>query len=93
VADYLDPAVYGLVGKIKRVQLGAVRAAVRAGAVPLLAPLAETEGGQTVNVNADVAAAELAWALQPLKVVYLSGQGGLLGPTGEKISVINLEEE
>ena len=56
--------------------------------------LAETPDGQILNVNADVAAAELAWAVQPLKVVFLSGQGGLYnGDTNEKIDVINLDEE
>ncbi len=45
-------------------------------------------------MNADVAASELAKVIQPLKVVYLSGQGGLYnGDTGEKIDVINLDEE
>ncbi|KAJ5242011.1 uncharacterized protein N7469_000338 [Penicillium citrinum] len=47
-----------------------------------------------LNVNADVAAGELARALQPLKIVYLAEKGGLFnGDTGEKISAINLDEE
>ncbi len=45
-------------------------------------------------MNADVAAGELARALQPLKIVYLSEKGGLFnGDTKEKISAINLDEE
>ena len=49
---------------------------------------------QVLNVNADVAAGELARALQPLKIVYLSEKGGLFnGDTKEKISAINLDEE
>lgn len=41
-----------------------------------------------------MAASELAKVIQPLKVVYLSGQGGLYnGDTNEKIDVINLDEE
>src|SRR5690606_35631814 len=55
---------------------------------------AETREGQILNVNADVAAGELARALQPLKIVYLSEKGGLFnGETNEKISSINLDEE
>lgn len=51
-------------------------------------------GRQVLNVNADVAAGELARALQPLKIVYLSEKGGLFnGDTKEKISAINLDEE
>ena len=56
--------------------------------------LAETPDGQILNVNADVAAGELARVLEPLKIVYLNEKGGLFhGETGEKISVINLDEE
>ena len=39
------------------------------------------------------AAAELARALEPLKVVYLSEKGGLFDGEGGKISAINLDEE
>lgn len=56
--------------------------------------MAESEDGQVLNVNADVAAGELARSLQPLKIVYLSEKGGLYnGDTQEKISAINLDEE
>ncbi len=55
--------------------------------------MAETDAGQILNVNADVAAAELARALEPLKVVYLSEKGGLFDVAGQKISAINLDEE
>jgi N-acetyl-gamma-glutamyl-phosphate reductase/acetylglutamate kinase len=58
-----------------------------------LTSLAETADGQILNVNADVAAGELARVLEPLKIVYLNEKGGLFhGETGEKISVINLDE-
>ena len=55
--------------------------------------MAETEDGQLLNVNADVAAAELARAVEPLKIVYLSEKGGLFDGDGEKISAINLDAE
>ncbi len=40
-----------------------------------------------------ISAAELARALEPLKVVYLSEKGGLFNGDAEKISQINLDEE
>ncbi|KAG0353934.1 hypothetical protein BGZ54_001960 [Gamsiella multidivaricata] len=56
--------------------------------------LAETPAGQILNVNADVAAGELARVLEPLKIVYLNEKNGLYnGDTGKKIDVINLDEE
>ena len=63
-ADYLDKPKYGLVGKITRVDKAPVEAAIRAGCLPILTSLAETAEGQILNVNADVAAGELAKVLE-----------------------------
>ena len=93
-ADYLDKEKYNLVGKINKVDKAPIEAAIKAGCLPILTSMAETSEGQVLNVNADVAAGELARALQPLKIVYLSEKGGLFnGDTKEKISAINLDEE
>ncbi|KKZ62386.1 protein Arg-6, mitochondrial [[Emmonsia] crescens] len=93
-ADYLDKEKYNLVGKINGVNKAPIEAAISAGCLPILTSMAETPEGQILNVNADVAAGELARALQPLKIVYLAEKGGLFnGDTGEKISAINLDEE
>ena len=92
-ADYLDKPKYGLVGKITRVDKRPVEAAIRAGALPILTSLAESPEGQILNVNADIAAGELAKELEPMKIVYLNEKGGLFhGVTGEKLDVINLDE-
>lgn len=93
-ADYLDKEKYNLVGKINGVDRKPIESAIEAGCLPILTSMAETPDGQVLNVNADVAAGELARALQPLKIVYLAEKGGLFnGDTGEKISAINLDEE
>lgn len=93
-ADYLDKEKYNLVGKINGVNRAPIESAIQAGCLPILTSMAETPDGQVLNVNADVAAGELARALQPLKIVYLAEKGGLFnGDTGEKISAINLDEE
>ena len=93
-ADYLDKEKYDLVGKIQKVDKRPIEASIQAGCLPILPSMAETPEGQVLNVNADVAAGELARTLQPLKIVYLSEKGGLFnGDTNEKISAINLDEE
>ncbi|KAH0251049.1 bifunctional acetylglutamate kinase/N-acetyl-gamma-glutamyl-phosphate reductase, partial [Aureobasidium melanogenum] len=62
--------------------------------IPVLTCMAENTEGQLLNVNADKAAAELAKALVPLKIVYLSEKGGLHNKdTGKLIEAINLDEE
>jgi len=92
-ADYLDRDKYGLVGKIVRVDKRPLEASIRAGALPILTSLAESADGQILNVNADIAAGELAKEIEPLKIVFLNEKGGLFhGVTSEKLDVINLDE-
>lgn len=92
-ADYLDKEKYKLVGKITKVDKRPIEAAIRAGALPILTSLAETSDGQILNVNADIAAGELAKELEPMKIVFLNEKGGLFhGVSGEKLDVINLDE-
>ncbi|KAE8224979.1 hypothetical protein CF319_g2215 [Tilletia indica] len=93
-ASYLDKEKYGLVGKIESVDKEPIEAAIAAGCLPVLTSLAETEDGQILNVNADVAASELSKVLEPLKIVYLNEKGGLFhGKTKELLETINLDEE
>ena len=91
--DYLNKRKYKLVGKVKRVHLGAVEAAINAGSIPVIASLAETEGGQILNINADIAANELVARLKPYKIIFLTGTGGLLDEHGDTIPSINLSTE
>ena len=80
----------GLVGEVKRVDLAPIQASLQAGSIPVIASLGETIGGQILNVNADFAANELVQVLQPYKIVFLTGTGGLLDADGKVIDSINL---
>ncbi|MHB8913001.1 MAG: acetylglutamate kinase [Lysobacter sp.] len=92
-ADYLDRDTYGLVGEVRRVNLAPIEASLQAGSIPVIASLGETAGGQILNVNADFAANELVQVLQPYKIVFLTGTGGLLDDNGKVIDSINLSTE
>lgn len=92
-AQLLDRDVYGLVGKVIRVDSDGIQAAIKVGSIPVIASLAETGEGQIVNVNADWAANELIKTLQPYKIVFLTGTGGLLDGQGQLIDSINLSTE
>ncbi|KAI1189221.1 arg-6 [Nemania serpens] len=92
-ADYLNKDKWKFVGKITDVNDEPIQTAIQNGYLPILTSMAETTEGQVLNVNADVAAGELARKLEPLKVVYLSEKGGLFDGDGQKISAINLDEE
>ncbi|KAF2418985.1 bifunctional acetylglutamate kinase/N-acetyl-gamma-glutamyl-phosphate reductase [Tothia fuscella] len=93
-AEYLDKEKWKFVGQITEVNKAPIENAIRHGCLPILTSMAETAEGQVLNVNADVAAGEIARAIEPLKIVYLSEKGGLFhGVTNKKISAINLDEE
>lgn len=92
-ADYLDRDTYGLVGEVKTVNLAPIEASLQAGSIPVIASLGETVGGQILNVNADFAANELVQVLQPYKIIFLTGTGGLLDAEDKVIDSINLSTE
>lgn len=92
-SEYLDRDVYGLVGKVSSINLAPIEASLRAGSIPVIASLGETEEGQILNINADFAANELVRVLQPYKIVFLTGTGGLLDDQGRIIDSINLSTE
>ena len=92
-SEYLDRDTYGLVGKVTSINLAPIEASLRAGSIPVIASLGETEEGQILNINADFAANELVRVLQPYKIVFLTGTGGLLDDQGRIIDSINLSTE
>ena len=92
-AECLDIERYGLVGEVRRVELASILASLQAGSIPVIASLGETAGGQILNVNADFAANALVRVLQPYKIVFLTGTGGLLDAGGRVIDSINLSTE
>jgi acetylglutamate kinase len=92
-AVVVDAEKYGLVGQVDTVRTDAILAAIKVGSIPVIASLGETAGGQILNINADWAANELVKTLQPYKIVFLTGTGGLLDGDGKVIDSINLSTE
>ena len=80
----------GLVGDVKNIDLEPIEAAIKDGAIPILSSLAETKLGQSLNVNADVATNQLAIALKPYKIIFLTETGGILDQDDKIISSVNL---
>lgn len=93
MSSYLDKDVYGMVGKVDSINLAPIEASLRAGSIPVIASLGETDEGQFLNINADFAANDLVRVLQPYKIVFLTGTGGLLDDKGQIIDSINLSTE
>ncbi len=70
----------GLVGRVTGADVEAILAATEDHTVPVLAPLATGPEGETLNCNADVAAAALAGAMKAEKLVFLTDVPGILAP-------------
>jgi acetylglutamate kinase len=67
----------GQVGEIVEVEVGAVRALLADGRIPVVSSIARGDDGEVYNVNADTAAAALAVALDAAKLVVLTDVEGL----------------
>ncbi|WP_240669180.1 acetylglutamate kinase [Dyella sp. M7H15-1] len=93
MSSFLDKDVYGMVGKVDSINLAPIEASLRAGSIPVIASLGETDEGQFLNINADFAANELVRVLEPYKIIFLTGTGGLLDDRGQVIDSINLSTE
>ncbi len=79
----------GRVGEVVGCQLSHMEAALAAGIVPVISPLAsELATGRPLNINADLAAAALAKELRVAKLVYLSDVPGLLAKPADPASLI-----
>lgn len=89
----LDVERYGLVGEVRTLHTDQVEAALQGHVIPVIASLGETSEGQIVNINADWAANALIQQLQPYKIVFLTGTGGLLDGEGRLIEAVNLRTD
>ena len=77
VGNYLDQGVYGQVGAVTGVNAQALSSLLTTH-IGVLAPLAQTESGALLNVNADMAAAAVATALHATKLVLMTDVPGVL---------------
>jgi acetylglutamate kinase len=79
----------GCVGEVVGCRLAHMDAALAAGILPVISPLAtELATGRPLNINADLAAAALAKELRVAKLVYLSDVPGLLADPADPASLI-----
>ncbi|MCK5843831.1 MAG: acetylglutamate kinase [Victivallales bacterium] len=78
----------GFVGEIVDIDTNRVLEAVDLGTVPVIPPLGVDETGQTYNINADIAACEIAMAIGARKLVFLSDVPGILQNPDDDDSII-----
>lgn len=83
----------GFVGNVNNVHLEPILDSLKAGSIPVISSLGETDSGQIVNINADVATNELVLAVKPYKIIFLTQTGGLLDGNNKIIHSINLSSD
>ncbi|MDD5260711.1 MAG: acetylglutamate kinase [Methylacidiphilales bacterium] len=68
----------GFVGDVTGCQVPKVLECIQQEIVPVISPIGQDESRQVYNINADIAAAEMAIALEAEKIIYLSDVNGVL---------------
>ena len=75
----------GLVGEVAEINLAVLGALRDAGFIPVIAPIGHGRAGETYNINADVAAGEIAGALKAEKLILLTDVEGVKDEKGKLI--------
>ena len=89
VAEQTDVEALGHVGEVTKVYTESIIHACRLGQIPIVSPVATSEHGQLLNINADTATRALAIELQASKIIYLTPTGGILDPNERVIPAVN----
>lgn len=68
----------GLVGEIEQINSALIDLLEKEGFISVIAPVGASSKGETLNINADTAAAEIAGALKAEKLIFLTDVEGIL---------------
>ncbi len=88
-ATALSRGKYGFVGEITSVEPRLISSLLDDGLIPVIAPIAVGEGGETYNINADLCASKIAAAMKAKKVIFLTDIRGVMDKAGELISKLD----
>ena len=80
----------GFVGDITHVNVTLIRTSLDNDTIPVVATIAAGEDGETYNINADIAAAQIAAALGAEKLVLMTDVRGLLRDKDDEDSLISV---
>lgn len=79
----------GRVGEIDLVKPALLRDLLERGYVPVVAPIAKSQSGEALNVNADTAAGRIAAALGAAKLVLMTDVAGVKDGSGQLLSSLH----
>lgn len=79
----------GYVGKVTNINTKLLELLVRDEYIPVIAPIGTDDHGNSYNINADTAAAEIAVALRAEKLIYLTDIDGVYTDRNDKSTLLN----
>jgi acetylglutamate kinase len=82
----------GYVGEPKRINRAVIDMVLGAELIPVIAPVAPGEDGETYNVNADTFAGAIAGALGATRLLFLTDVPGVLDKSGKLIKELTIGE-
>lgn len=83
----------GFVGRVTSIDADRIRSFCDAGIVPVIAPLAKEDTGNTLNVNADSAASVVAAQLSAEKIVFVADVHGIMADPSDRNSLLSSANE
>jgi acetylglutamate kinase len=94
--DYFSQQ-HGFVGKVRQVNLKPITSILNATdspacPIPVIAPIGVDRQGNALNINADIAACEIAMAAGVDKLIYLTDQNGIFDETGRLLSSLDTDQ-
>ena len=82
----------GMVGEVKAINPGVIEALEKENFIPVIAPVGVGEGGETYNINADLAAGKIASALRAEKFILLTDVEGVMDEKHRLIPTLNAKQ-
>jgi acetylglutamate kinase len=82
----------GFVGEIEAVDPAVLETLMEGGYMPVISPVGMGADGSSYNINADVAAAELAVATRAKKLIFLTDVAGILDEAGQRLSELKVPQ-
>jgi acetylglutamate kinase len=82
----------GFVGEPKRVSRAVIDMVLGAGLIPVIAPVAPGDDGETYNVNADTFAGAIAGRLGAARLLFLTDVPGVLDKEGKLIKELTVKQ-
>lgn len=83
----------GFVGQVTEIYDDSIQSALQLNQIPVLSCMGESESGQALNINADVAARQLSMKLKPDKTIFITAKGGWIDDDGTKLDKIVMEDD